>query len=158
MRVTKYNTYLDDDKKCYLIKEKSINYQIEKRKFDNPDIICKLMRDVFSVDKLSEEYLYMLCFDTKLKLIGVFEISHGSVSASIGSTREIMQKALMCNAVRIALTHNHPSGDTEPSKADDEVTIKVKNASKLMDITFLDHIIIGENQYYSYRRDSALLN
>ena len=66
----------------------------------------------------------MICMNNKLHMTSVFEISHGNVNSSIIGTREILQKALLANAVSIILMHNHPSGDPTPSNEDTEVTKK----------------------------------
>ena len=97
-----------------------------------------------------EEYMYMICMNTKNKIIGVFEISHGTVSSSIVGVREIFQKALLANATCILLLHNHPSGDPSPSREDIEVTRRITEAGKIIGIQVLDHIIIGE-QYVSLK-------
>ena len=75
-------------------------------------------RDYIRIHENAEEYMHMLCLNTKNRVIGVFEISHGTVNASIVGTREIFQKALLANAVSIILMHNHPSGDPTPSRED----------------------------------------
>ena len=95
--------------------------------------------------------MYMLCFNTKLVLIGVFEISHGNVNSSIVGTREVMQKALLANAVSIILMHNHPSGDCTPSKPDIDVTKKAIEAGKIVGVDVLDHLIIGRDKYCSLK-------
>ncbi len=148
MRITKYNTILNTDKHCELIKEKSVNYQYDGN-FSNPQSIYNMLCDVFQHDKQTEEYLYLLCFNTKCRLLGVFEISHGIVNASLCNTREIFQKALLCNASNIVLAHNHPSGDTTPSKEDMQIYRRVKEAADIMGIGYIDNLIIG-NSYYSF--------
>ena len=83
--------------------------------------------------------------NTKNRIIGVFEISHGSVNSSIVSAREVFQKALLANAVSILLMHNHPSGDPSPSREDIEVTKRLVEAGKILNVQVLDHIIIGDS-------------
>lgn len=148
MRITKYSTILNSDKHCELVKEKSVNYQYEGN-FNNPQLIYNMLCDVFYHDKQTEEYLYLLCFNTKCRLLGVFEVSHGTVNASLCNTREIFQKALLCNASNIVLAHNHPSGSTTPSKEDIQTYKKVKEAANIMGLPLLDNLIIGDS-YYSF--------
>ena len=102
-----------------------------------------------------EEYMYMICMNTKNRIIGIFEISHGSVNVSIVTPREVFQKALLANAVSIILMHNHPSGDCTPSREDVEVTKKLVEAGKLIGISVLDHIIVGDN--YSSLKDKGYI-
>ncbi len=148
MRITKYSTVLNSDKLCELVKEKSVNYQYGGN-FSNPQSIYNMLCDVFQHDKQTEEYLYLLCFNTKCRILGVFEVSHGTVNASLCNTREIFQKALLCNASNIVLAHNHPSGDATPSKEDMQIYSRVKEAANIMGIPLLDNLIIGDS-YYSF--------
>jgi len=148
MRINKYKTILNNEKHCEIVKEKSVNYAMDGN-FNSPGKIYKMLCDVFQHDRQSEEYFYLLCMNSKCKLLGVFELSHGTVRASLVSTREIFQKVLLCNAVNIVLAHNHPSGDTMPSEEDINVFRKVKEAGKIMDINLIDNMVIGDN-YYSF--------
>ena len=67
-----------------------------------------------------------------------------------------MQRALLCNASRIMVAHNHPSGDSSPSREDKKSTMKIKEACDLMGISLLDHIIIGEDEYFSFKAEGLL--
>ena len=80
----------------------------------------------------------------------------GTVNASIISPREIYLEALRYHAVGIILLHNHPSGDPTPSDADRRVTRKVRDAGSLIDIPLLDHIVIGDKKYVSFREEGYL--
>ena len=155
MRVTKYNTQLNEEKCCVLVKESSVNYCSDFSKFTEPYQIFRLMCDVFKHNKQTEEYLYLLCFATNGRLIGVFEISHGCANASLCNPREIFMKAMLCNATSIVLVHNHPSGESTPSKTDMSTAAKISEAAKLMGINFLDNMVIG-NDYYSFREMNLL--
>ena len=156
MRITKYKTRLTDDRKAVLEKEFSINYPNMVRKMNGPDQVVRLARDVLHIHEETEEYLYMLCMNTKLELTSVFEISHGSVNSSIISSREVFQKALLANAVNIIMIHNHPSGNSKPSKEDVEVTKRLIEAGKILGVDVLDHIIIGD-PYYTSLKESGYI-
>ena len=153
--VTQYKTILDGDGLCKLVKERAVNYQ-GNWKFGSPKSIYEMLCKVFQHDKQSEEFLYLLCFNNKARLLGVFELSHGGVSSTICSTREIFQKALLCNAAYIILAHNHPSGDVTPSKEDFVSYSKVKQASRVMDVPLRDNLIVGNNSYYSFAEMGVL--
>ena len=86
----------------------------------------------------------MICLNTKNKIIGVFELSHGNVNSSIVGVREMFQKALLANAVSIIVLHNHPSGDPTPSREDINITTRMVEAGKLIGVEVLDHIIVGD--------------
>ncbi len=96
------------------------------------------------------EMVLLLSIDSKGKILRESEISRGSVNRSLVSVRSIMMEALDAEAVHLILMHNHPSGDPKPSKEDDDLTRKLSESCKLMEIPLLDHIIIGDNLYYSY--------
>ena len=98
-----------------------------------------------------QEELHLMMLNTKNSLIQETLIFRGTVNASMASPREIFLEAFRCHAVRIVLVHNHPSGDPTPSAEDKEMTNRVKTAGELIGIPLLDHIIIGDNSYFSFR-------
>jgi len=155
MRIIKYKTLLNKDKLNILVKERSVNYQFEQ--LNNPELIAQMMNDVFELNKQSEEFLYIVAVNTKCKPIGVFEVSHGTVNNSFFSPREIFIKALLTGAVYIILAHNHPSGDITPSPDDVEATKRIKEAGDLIGIGLLDHIIVGDQNYYSFKENKLVL-
>lgn len=153
MRITTYKAKLCQDNLNILVKEKAINYK--QKKLDSPNSVVDMMNSLFDMKHLAEEHVYMMANDTKNKVIGVFELSHGSVKAAIISPREIYIRALLCGCVNIILCHNHPSGITTPSKEDIYVTKRIKDAGELIGIRLNDHIIIGED-YYSFAENNLI--
>lgn len=149
-RMTKYTTKLTEDKRIILEKEVSINYPGQTFFIKSPEDIAIIGRDYMHIHEESEEYMHMICLNTKNRVIGVFEISHGNVNSSIVGTREIFQKALLANAVSIVLMHNHPSGDPSPSREDIEITKRMVEAGKILGVQVLDHLVIGD-QYVSLK-------
>lgn len=154
MRITKYTTVINKENKLTeLLKEKGLNYKTSNTRLTNPRDIAKMMNDVFQLNKMAEEYIYMIAFDTKNKPIGFFEISHGTINTSILRPREVFLKALLVGAVNIVLVHNHPSGDIVPSREDIRATKRIEESGKLIGIGLLDHIIIGDD-YLSFREEN----
>jgi len=151
MRITKYKTKLTEDQKAVLEKEYSVNCPEIDRKMSSPERVAHFGRYFLHLDEQTEEYLYMLCVNTKLELTSVFELSHGNVNSSIFSPREIFQKALLANAVSIFLIHNHPSGDCKPSRQDVEATKRAIEAGNIIGVEVLDHVIIGRPGYSSLK-------
>lgn len=151
MRVVKYKTKLTECQKAVLEKEFSINHPGIDRKMNGPDNVVRVARDILRLHEQSEEYLYMLCMNTKLDLTSVFELSHGNVNSSVVGIREMFQKALLANAVSIILMHNHPSGDPNPSRQDIDITKRAKEAGQLIGVDVLDHIIVGRPGYASLK-------
>ena len=103
-----------------------------------------------------KERIVISLFDSKSQLLGDELISIGSVSASLSSPREIFLKALEHEAVYFILLHNHPSGNPSPSKEDLLMTSRIKDGGELLGIHLADHIIIGDNSYYSFREYGQL--
>lgn len=151
MRITKYKTTLSEDGKAVLEKELSVNYPELDRKMNGPEKVVRLAKEFLHLDDQTEEYLYMICMNSKLELTSVFEISHGNVNSSIIGAREIFQKALLANAVSIILMHNHPSGDSTPSREDIEVTKRIVEAGRVVGIELIDHVIIGRPMFTSLK-------
>ena len=144
VRMIKYKTRLTENKRVVLEKEVSTNCPNLSYAIKSPDDAVNIGRDFMRIHEEPEEYMYMICMNTKNKIIGVFEISHGSVNSSIVSPREVFQKALLANAVSIIVMHNHPSGDPTPSREDIEVTKRLVEAGKIVGVEVLDHIIVGD--------------
>lgn len=154
-RMTKYKTKLTENKRVVLEKEVSMNHPELSHIIRSPEDAVELGREFMHIHEEPEEYMYMICMNTKNKVIGVFEISHGNVNSSIVGTREVFQKALLANAVSIILMHNHPSGDPSPSREDVEVTKRMVEAGKIVGVQVLDHIVIGD-KYTSLKEKGYL--
>lgn len=155
MRITKYDTQLGEDGLAYLVKEQAKNSPVSFA-FDNPRDIAKFSREVLNIHKKTEEYVYLLCLASSLKLIGYFELSHGSIDYSICNPREIFLKALLCNSKNIILIHNHPGQNQTPSKMDIEVAKKILSYGKDFGIYMVDSIIVTRDSYASIRELGCL--
>lgn len=110
--------------------------------------IYELMHPVLS--DLRHEEMWILLLNKANKVIKKIQQSKGGLSGTVVDIRMIMKEALDSLACAMILCHNHPSGNTNPSSQDDEVTFRLKKAGEIMEIRLLDHIIIGDNSYYSY--------
>jgi DNA repair protein RadC len=95
--------------------------------------------------------IFAVVFLNRANKINHFEIiSQGGITGTVADPRIILKKALEMDAVNIILCHNHPSGSLKPSRADEELTAKIKEASSYFDIKVLDHIIVSEEGYFSF--------
>lgn len=103
-----------------------------------------------------KECVIMACLDAKGQILQEVPLSSGSVNMSLISPREVFLEALRHEAVNIILVHNHPSGDPTPSGADVEITKRVKTMGDLLDVQLLDHIIIGDNCYTSFKEQQII--
>ena len=90
------------------------------------------------------------------KLIKPVRISHGGISETAVDVRVIMREAVLNNATVLALCHNHPSNNATPSGDDNRLTERVRKACEVMRLYFLDHIIVTDGQYFSYRESGRL--
>ena len=103
-----------------------------------------------------KEHFAIMLLNTKNHILGLTDISVGSLTASIVHPREVFQTALRYAAAAIILFHNHPSGDPSPSKEDIQVTHRLVKAGQIMDIPVLDHIILGNNRFVSLKERGNL--
>ena len=156
MRILKYTTKLTEKQRVVLEKEVSVYCPEVDRKMNSPEKIVGLAKHYLRMHEKPEEYMYMVCMNSKLDMTGVFEISHGNVNSSIVGTREVFQKALLANAVSLIFIHNHPSGDPTPSREDVKVTERLVEAGNLLGVQVLDHIIIGRPGYTSLKEKGYL--
>ena len=105
---------------------------------------------------LDVEESWVLLMNQNFKLIKAVRISHGGISETAVDVRVICREAILCNATVVALCHNHPSGNNRASGDDDRITQRVEKACQTMRLYFLDHLIITDGDYYSYRENGKL--
>jgi len=122
--------------------------------FSNPASIARYYMEDLRHEK--QEVMKLLMLNSKSRLIGETDISKGTVNASLITPRELFIEALQKNAVSIVIMHNHPSGDPTPSREDMLTTKRILDAGALIGIELLDHIIIGNNCYISFREEGLL--
>lgn len=122
--------------------------------FNQPKTVAQYyMEQMRHEDK---EQVLVLFLDNKSRLLKELLLSSGSVSSSIVSPRELFIEALKAEAVGFMLLHNHPSGDPTPSIPDHNVTRNMIQCGKMLDIPLIDHIIIGDNKYISFKEAGLL--
>ena len=110
-------------------------------KMDEPRLIYELLGP--EMRALHQESLRVVLLDTRLQLLRVEEISLGSMDQSVAHPREIFRPALIYSAYAVIVAHNHPSGDPTPSEADRRLTRRLREAATVLQISLLDHVIIG---------------
>ncbi|MCR3923140.1 MAG: DNA repair protein RadC [Firmicutes bacterium] len=102
------------------------------------------------------EHFRVLLLDTKNKVIGIEEISIGSLNTSLVHPREVFRPAIRRACASVILLHNHPSGDPTPSREDLDVTKRLTEAGRLMGIEVLDHVVIGDGRFISFREKGLM--
>lgn len=113
---------------------------------DAAEIAAKHFEDLAS----DREVFSVMLLDIKNRVIGINVVSIGSLSASVVHPREVFKAAILANAASVILTHNHPSGEAKPSREDIEVTRRMVQVGRVMDIPVLDHVIIGDGTGESF--------
>ena len=104
----------------------------------------------------AKEQFVVILLNNKNKVIGTEVVSEGSLSSSIVHPREVYAPAILHHAAAIMVAHNHPSGDPKPSTEDTEVTRVLARSGKVLGISMIDHVIIGDGNYYSFLENEAL--
>jgi len=134
-----------------------------RRKFS--DVITKKKitqsKDIFEVFQpilgdLPHEEFWILLLNRSNRIIEKIKISQGGISGTVIDVKIILKQALEKLSSSLILCHNHPSGNKNPSNADDSITSKLKNAAEFFDIQVLDHIIIADLEYFSYADEGKL--
>jgi DNA repair protein RadC len=110
----------------------------------------KIFRSVWRQSIELKECFYTMYLNRSNKVLGVMLISEGGISGTVVDARNIFQAALKANASGIIIAHNHPSGNTTASDADKQITCKIREAGKTLDITLLDHLIMVSDGYMSF--------
>lgn len=120
----------------------------------SPDRVVQRLRDDFKSDK--RECFGAVFLDTKKMVISDEVISIGSLDSALVHPREVFRPAIVCATSSVILVHNHPSGDPAPSTEDIEIVERLMEASKILGIEILDFIIVGESNYFSFKREGFL--
>ena len=139
-----------------LVKERTFKYAVELKQIACVENAVDILNNGINLSMKSEEYLYMICLNTKNKVLGIFEVSHGSLNSSIVHPREVFKRAVMINSANIIIAHNHPSGDIAPSKEDIAITCRLKECGEVLGIKLLDHIIVGGDNYISLKEKGII--
>ena len=122
--------------------------------FKEPYSVANYYMERFRHEKV--EHIMLLLFDSGLHLIDEQIISKGTSNASLLSPREVYINAFRSQAAYIMLLHNHPGGNPQPSSNDISITERISEIGKTIDVSLLDHIIIGDNSYFSFKESKLI--
>ncbi|WP_262288276.1 RadC family protein [Hallella absiana] len=139
---------------CELGKRRKDSVAEERPDLGSATAIYNLMHP--KLQDLDVEEFHILMLNQSFKLIKEECVSHGGITETAVDIRIIIKDALLCNTTILAVCHNHPSGSKRPSRQDDQLTDRIRKACELMRIYFLDHVIITDGSYYSYREEGRL--
>jgi len=145
-----------NEKRIYQVAEIQLVYKTNVKPSLRPKIACskdayELLQDSWDRSKLElVEQFKVLLTNRANKVLGIFEVSTGGITGTVADPKLIFAAALKAGASGIILSHNHPSGNLQPSQADIELTRKLKNGGTFLEIQVLDHLIITTEGYYSF--------
>lgn len=138
---------------CFQIANRLTMYpSIEPKKTNaitSPDILYEQIKS--KVSNYYKEHFFVCSLDTRNFLIAIDEVSVGTLTASLVHPREAFESAIKRHAAHIIIAHNHPSGECEPSEDDLKITKRLVDAGKIMGIEVLDHLIITQHNYLSFK-------
>lgn len=146
----------------YYVAELELVYKSKVKPSQRPQVsssrdIYKLLLGLWNPDKIEMlEEFKVLFLNRANKVLGVMDIASGGITGCVADPRIILAAAVKANSVNIVMAHNHPSGSIKPSRADEQLTQKIKEAARWMDITVLDHLIITDGEYYSFADEGLL--
>lgn len=145
-----------------LIREKTVKYNWKKEfgidtKITNPENVVQMFNSVLHLCDQPEEVFGMIALDCKGEISGMFEIARGTLTSAIVHPREVFKRALICNAQSVIVAHNHPSGEVTPSNEDINLTKRLYEAGKMIGVEVLDHIVVGDNDFFSFKQKSLIL-
>ncbi len=132
---------------------------LKERLIDRP--VYQSSREIFdylyhSMRDLKKEVFKVIYLNSRNQIIETADLFHGTVNSSAVSPRQVIEGAIKHNAVSLIFVHNHPSGDPVPSQSDREVTRDLVYAAGVMHIKVLDHIVIGDNTYFSFAGEGLI--
>ena len=119
-----------------------------------PNEIYQLVKD--EAQRWDRERFLTVMLDARNGVIGIDEVSCGSVTGNLVHPREVFKAAILSNAVSVALIHNHLSGEVEPSEADLEITKRLVEAGKILGIEVIDHLVVSKEGYYSFKQKGLI--
>ena len=148
-------------KACSIVASLRLGKRIAQKVMEREIIKIEKSEDIYNYLKnelanKKNEYFYAILLDTKNVIISKEVISKGTLDASLVHPREAFKTAIKKSAKSIIFVHNHPSGDVNPSKHDFLTTRNLVDAGNILDIKVLDHIIIGDNDYYSFKKENLI--
>jgi len=129
-----------------------LHYKDEK--ITNPSVAYSLVKK--HIRAYRKEHFFVVSLDSRNRILGIDEISIGTLEASIVHPRETFESAIKRHAAKIIIAHNHPSDDPEPSEDDIGITTRLKEAGLIMGIELIDHIVICKNSFFSFKEKGLI--
>jgi DNA repair protein RadC len=150
------------EKLNHLVSEIYVGYKSQVKASDRPTVTsskdtAELFRSLFDDETLDfQEQFLVLFLSRNNSVVGYYPTSKGGMTGTVADPRLIMAAALKVPCCAMVLAHNHPSGNLKPSRADEQLTTKIKEAGLLLDIRVLDHIILTRDGYFSFADEGII--
>ena len=128
--------------------------QVERQQVTSSDTVCDMLRPL--IGDIEKEEFWAVYLNQSNRIIRRERLSVGGIAGTYVDIRLIMKEAILCNATGMIISHNHPSGNENPSPEDNRITEQIKKAADSLNIRLTDHIIITSNTYYSYVENGML--
>jgi DNA repair protein RadC len=154
-------TMIDQPNWCK-VAEVELVYKTNVKASERPQIRTShdsfaILKEVWDDNKINMlEQFKVLLLNRANRVIGVYDASSGGITGTIADSRLILAAAIKSLSVSIILSHNHPSGNSKPSRADEELTSRIKSACQYHDIKVLDHVIVTSEGYYSFADEGLI--
>src|SRR6266498_890987 len=146
----------------YQVAEIELVYKSKVKASERPRVlhssdVYKIFKQSWDENKIDfiEQFKIML-LNRSNRVLAIYEVSTGGITGTVADPRVIFTAALKGNAVSLALCHNHPSGELKPSRQDEMLTEKIKNAGLFLDIKVIDHVVISSESYFSFADEGLL--
>ena len=138
-----------------------IVYSRKQNPQDRPKVtssknVYEWFKKIWSSQIATREEMYVLLLNRNNRILGYHQLSMGGINGTVADVRLLFATAVQSLATSVIIAHNHPSGTLNPSNADIQLTNKIKEAGKLMDISLLDHLIVTDYGYYSFADEGQL--
>ncbi len=152
----------NDQSKQFQVAEIQLSYKSNVKPSLRPKIMAsrdcyQILLDSWDLSRLELVEQFKVLFTNRAnRVLGIFELSTGGITGTVADPKLIFVAALKAGATGIILSHNHPSGNLHPSQADIDLTRKIKEGGKWLEIQLLDHIIITSESYYSFADEGLL--
>lgn len=144
----------------YDMPEVQIKYKtgnVQRQKIEGAEDSYNVFRGIFDDDTIDyDESVFVVFTNRALYTIGYFKVSQGGLSGTVVDPKKIFSVALQSGATGLIIAHNHPSGNLKPSVEDKELTTRLQQGAKILDLTFYDHLIITSDGYYSFNEQGLI--
>jgi DNA repair protein RadC len=139
-----------------LVKESGKNYDFDGKTINSSSRAASIIDSVLNISNATQEIFGIVTLDIQKNVTGIFEVTKGIIDESVVHPREVFQRAILQNAHSILLFYNHPGGSRKPSNSDIKTTNRLSESAKILGIEILDHIIIVQNGYTSFREEGYM--